>query len=110
MSSRLSVQIDRYVEAYQPGIIECSFIDAYGVKHLIIEKMPYVTDEDLWWNSVYPRPGSIECQIVKEFTDQNGDRLVRVDTELLRQIQSTTGTTQFVVHRGQVQVDGGMLP
>lgn len=60
----LRVQIVRFVEAYQPGIVECQFHDADGKIHSIIGKMPYFTDADLWFDSEYPQPGEVECRVL----------------------------------------------
>jgi hypothetical protein len=60
----LRIQIVRYVEAYQPGIIECQFCDAGGQMHSIIGKLPYFTSADLWFDSDYPQPGEVECRVL----------------------------------------------
>lgn len=60
----LRVQIVRYVEAYQPGIIECQFRDADGQMHSIIGKLPHFTGADLWFDSDYPQPGEVECRVL----------------------------------------------
>lgn len=54
----------RFVEAYQPGIVECQFQDAEGQVHSIIGKMPYFTDANLWFDSKYPQPGEVECKVL----------------------------------------------
>ena len=60
----LRVKIVRFVEAYQPGIVECQFHDADGRVHSIIGKMPYFTDAELWFDSEYPQPGEVECRVL----------------------------------------------
>jgi hypothetical protein len=60
----LRVQIVRYVETYQPGIVECQFVDADGQPHSIVGKLPYFTGADLWLDSEYPQPGEVECRIL----------------------------------------------
>jgi hypothetical protein len=45
----------RFVEAYQPGIVECQFRDADGQTHSIVGKMPCFTAADLWFDSEYPQ-------------------------------------------------------
>jgi hypothetical protein len=52
----IAVAIVRFVEAYQPDIVECRLTDAAGREHLIEEKGPVVTLEDLRIDSDYPRP------------------------------------------------------
>jgi hypothetical protein len=60
----LRVQIVRYAEAYQPGIVECQFRDADGQMHSIVGKLPYFTAADLWWDSDYPQPGQVDCRVL----------------------------------------------
>jgi hypothetical protein len=61
---RLRVLIVRFVDEYQPGIVECQFRDADGKMHSIVGKVPYFTGEDLWSDSEYPQPGTVECQVL----------------------------------------------
>ncbi len=103
MTTVLEVQIDRFVDEYQPGIVECSLIDGHGKKHLFIEKLPIVTDADLWSDSLYPAPGAIACEIKREFEDPNGQTLLEVSTELPWHVESTEGETRFVVRASQVR-------
>ena len=60
----LRVQIVRFVDEYQPGIVECQFRDADGQMHSIIGKLPYFTSADLWSDSEYPQPGEVECRVL----------------------------------------------
>ena len=43
----IKVEISKYVDDYQPGVVECVFIDARGKKHFIVEKLPIITTADL---------------------------------------------------------------
>ncbi len=52
------------MKAYEPGIVECQFRDADDQLHSIIGKMPYFTASDLWWDSEYPQPGEVRCQVL----------------------------------------------
>jgi hypothetical protein len=91
----LRVQIVRFVEAHQPGIVECQFRDASGQMHSIIGKMPYFTSADLRFDSEYPQPGEVEClmlgstvhgevriRLSKETTDGKSDVVVP-ETDLI---------------------------
>jgi hypothetical protein len=60
----LRVQIIRFIEAYQPGIVECQFRDAHGQMHSIVGKLPYFTEANLWFDSEYPQPGEVDCQVL----------------------------------------------
>ncbi|MDD3481748.1 hypothetical protein [Azovibrio restrictus] len=58
----VSVQIVRFVDDYQPGIVECQLVDAEG-GHFFIDKVPIVAAEDLCLDSSYPADGAIACEI-----------------------------------------------
>ena len=60
----LRVQIVRFVEAYQPGIVECQFCDSEGQTHSIVGKLPYFTAANLWFDSEYPQPGEVDCRVL----------------------------------------------
>jgi len=98
----LAVRITRFVDDYPPGFVECSLLDAQGRLHLFVEKAPVVSTENLWSDSVYPRDGTIDCEVQAEWVDEAGRRLVRVDTERPWVVESTDGLTQFVVLASQV--------
>jgi hypothetical protein len=71
--------------------------DASGQEHLFIEKIPVVTTEDLWSSSAYPKAGWIACEVVAEWVDVNGRALSRITTASPWDIESTLGTTEFIV-------------
>lgn len=98
----LAVQISRFVDEYQPGFVECVLVDALGHSHLIVEKVPIVSGEDLRSTSNYPRNGEIKCEVEAEWTDEAGRLLLRVNTEQPWHVESTTGETKFVVLSAQV--------
>ena len=54
----------RFVDEYQPGIVECQFRDSDGQTHAIIGKIPYFTSANLWSDSEYPQPGDVECRVL----------------------------------------------
>ena len=97
----LKVEISRFVEAGQPNVVECIFIDAYGKKHSIIEKVPVVSSEDLNADSFYPRSGVIACQVVQR--KRHGDsEIVEIDTAIQWHIGSIVGQNCFEVLPGQL--------
>jgi hypothetical protein len=100
--SEIRVQITRFVEAYQPGLVECQLIDAWGKTWTFIEKIPVVTSENIWENTCYPQPGVIACRIVNEQIDAAGRRILTVDTEDPWGIESVTGEKRFDVLLEQV--------
>ena len=103
----LKVTIARFVDDHQPGFVECTFSDARGISHSIIEKVPVISAEDLWIDSEYPRAGEIECTVLERCTDARGDDLARIDTELPDHIESARGETEFVVFWSQIASGSG---
>jgi hypothetical protein len=93
----LSVQIVRFVEEYQPPIVESEFYDADGHRHTFVEKVAIFTSEWLRPDSIYPQPGGIRCEIVARWQDSRGRELVRISTERPDGVESTQGLSQFVV-------------
>jgi hypothetical protein len=93
----LDVEIVRFVNPHQPGVVECSLTDAWGGEHRFIEKVPVVTSEDLTESSSYPRRGVIACGVVQRFLDPDGREIVTIDTMTPWGIESKEGHTQFDV-------------
>ena len=91
------IQISRFVDDRQPGFVECVLVDAFGKAHVFIEKVPVVTTENLLPTSTYPTAGTLDCEIVAEWTDDSGRALMRIDTERPWGVESTEGLTEFVV-------------
>ncbi len=92
----IKVQITRFVDAGQPGFVECQFVDAHNQTWTFIEKLPIVTTVDLWSDSPYPQPGVIDCEVVKRFKDAVGE-IVAVTTEKPWHVESIDGETQFEI-------------
>jgi len=76
----LSVQIVRFVDEYQPGIVACDFLDAAGHCNTIIAKIPLVSMKDLDAGSTYPRPGGVGYEVIARWRDTDNRELVRVST------------------------------
>jgi hypothetical protein len=96
--SGIKVQITRFVDEHQPGIIECQFVDANGRTWSFIEKAPIVSAEDLWSDSDYPQPGVIDCEVIERSTDVQG-AIFTVDTQRPWGVESIDGTTRFVIRQ-----------
>jgi hypothetical protein len=77
-------------------------VDAFGQSHFFIEKIPIVTAEDLWSNSVYPRQGEIAIERLAEWKDEKGYWITRVSTKRPWGTESATGETEFVVLASQI--------
>jgi hypothetical protein len=93
----IRVSIVRFVDANEPGWVECRFIDAGGVQHVFIEKAPIVSSENLWTDTVYPRPGVLACTVIVEHTDK--PETVTVDTDQPWGVASREGQSRFEVLR-----------
>jgi hypothetical protein len=96
-SRDVAVQIVRFVDAHNPGVVECTLIDAEGVTHSFIDKVPIFTNEMLVADSLYPQPGSLGCTILAQWQDSKGRSLMRINT-----IESTEGLSAFVVLSAQL--------
>jgi hypothetical protein len=99
----LKVAITRFVDDHQPGFVECTFVDARGIAHTVIEKVPIVTTEHLSRDSQYPREGAIACTIVGRTVRADGELLMRVDTTLPDHVESQQGETVFEVSESLVE-------
>ena len=95
----LAVQIVRFVDAHQPGFVECALVDAEGREHRFVEKMPIVTLDHLNERSQYPQPGVIACEVEASWLEPDGRALVRVTTERPWGVESVEGQSRFVVLR-----------
>ena len=93
----IRVQIVRWVDDYQPGIVECSFVDRFGRERTFIEKLPYVSDVQLSESSNYPQPGAIACTVISRTRDRAGREVAEVDTEIPFSIEAIDGETRFHV-------------
>lgn len=95
----LTIQVVRFVDVTQPGWVECEFVDAAGHLHTLRDKVPIFTNEDLDANSRYPRHGTAACEVLEQWQDSQGRKLVRITTDRPYGIESVEGLTEFVVLR-----------
>lgn len=98
----LAVQIVRFVDDYQPGIVACEFSDAHGKRHTLIDKVPFFTAENLDSSSPYPLPGVAPCEVPSRWRDDSGRELARITLEKPDALASTEALTEFVVLAGQL--------
>jgi hypothetical protein len=104
----IKVKIERFTDDWQPGFVECCFVDALGNLHVFEEKVPIVSLEDLTAQSVYPRDGVIACSLIASRAGADGREVVTVDTEQPWVIESKAGQSRFDVFRNQlVEFDWG---
>jgi hypothetical protein len=98
----VTIEISRFADSYQPGLVECVLVDADGRTHTFVEKFRIVSGEDLLPDSVYPRAGAIPCEIVRHWSDQSQRNLVNITTARPRDVESSTGQQRFVVLSSQI--------
>lgn len=91
----IKVKITRFISNNQPGIVECKFKDAWDKEFKIEEKIPVVTADHLNENSEYPQDGVVACQMIKEWEDKDGRKLVTIDIDKPWAIETIDGLTQF---------------
>jgi hypothetical protein len=97
--------ITRFVDDYQPGVVECRFVDAHGAEHVFVLKTPYVTSEWLAADSTYPVPGSIACRVIANNKTVQGDGVITVDTREPDAVESLAGISRFEVFADQLTED-----
>ena len=78
---QLPVAIVRWVENYQPGIVEISLLDRFGHDWRLTEKVPMVTNADLDEGSSYPQPGYVACRILTKGIDAGGRAVAIVEID-----------------------------
>jgi hypothetical protein len=98
----VSVQITRYVDDHFAGFVECVLVDAFGLSHTFVEKVPVVSTDHLSAASTYPCASAIECTILREWQDATGVALAVVCTAKPWGIASTNGLTEFTVFASQL--------
>jgi hypothetical protein len=98
----LAVQIVRFVEDTQPGVVACEFVDAEGRRYTLVDKVPAFSAERLDAASAYPQPGVVRCEVVSRWRDGRGRELVRVTADKPDGIESTEGLAEFVVLSSQL--------
>lgn len=91
----IKVKITRFISNDQPGVVECKFKDAWDKEFKIEEKIPVVTTSQLNENSKYPQDGVVACEMIKEWEDKEGRKLVTIDIDKPWAIETIDGLTQF---------------
>lgn len=99
----LAVDIVRFEDDCQPGIVACEFTDASGQRHTVIDKVPIFTCIPLDGSSKYPQPGTARCTVLTRWRDEGGRELVNISTAKPDGIESSEGLSEFVVLFDQIQ-------
>jgi hypothetical protein len=100
----LTVQIVRFVDDDQPGIVECEFTDVAGRPHRLIDKAPIFTTATLTADSMYPQPGAVRCKLLRVWRDADGRIFFTISTADPFSIETREGLTEFDVLPSQVSV------
>lgn len=94
--------IVKFVQHHQPNIVECALTDANDRVWSIVDKVAIFTGEYLDEASSYPQPGTIPCEIVREWVDADGLRRCVIDISRGRYTEAKDGETQFEVFADQI--------
>ncbi|MFM9426447.1 hypothetical protein RCH10_002895 [Variovorax sp. GrIS 2.14] len=99
----ITVEITRLVDdsAY-PRLVECLLVDAQGHAHRFVEKDAVVSATPVIVVGL-PRPGVLACEVELECVDAAGRALVRVSTTRPWGVESTAGSSTFVLLAEQLQ-------
>jgi hypothetical protein len=98
----VAVEVTRFVDASFPGWVEFVLQDARGENWFFVDKVPVVSAEGLSQASHYPRPATIECEVVAQPNAANAADLITIDTSRPWGIEAKDGTSKFVVHQSQL--------
>jgi hypothetical protein len=101
--AELAVEIVRFVDDCQPGIVASEFIDAGGRRHTFIDKIPaFSADFTLDSNSNYPQRGAVRCTVLNRGSEVQGRELVSISTAEPDGVESTEELAEFVVFGTQL--------
>jgi|SRR5215470_12338190 len=98
----LRVDIVGFVDESFPGFVRCAFSDADGNRHTFIEKIPVVTTQDLWNDSIYPQQGSVPCERVECLKGEAERGLVHVTLDVGDSMDQPGYSEQFKVRETQL--------
>jgi len=91
----IKIKISNFISNDQPGFVECKLIDAWNKEHTVQDKVPIFTDSYLDEKSNYPQEGVIACELIKQWTDQNGRKIYTITTEKPWAVETIEGLTEF---------------
>lgn len=99
----IAVEISQVVDdSGFPTFVECFLIDAMGEIHRFVEKEPVVSATAIDIESL-PAPGVIACEVESEWLDSEGRLVVRAATTRPWGVESTAGSSSFVVLAAQLR-------
>ncbi|PIF76589.1 hypothetical protein CLU95_3756 [Variovorax sp. 54] len=97
------VEIAQVVDdsAYPP-LVECLLVDAKGQTHRFVEKDAIVTSTAVVIGAL-PALGVIACEVESQWVDSEGRSLVSAVTTRPWGVESTAGSSNFVVFAEQLR-------
>lgn len=98
----IKILITDFIDEHQPGFVKCKFYDALGKQHIVLEKIPVVTDKYLDINSAYPQDGVIACEVIEEGESLNGQKIFKINTANPWGVETIDGFTEFAVFEEQI--------
>jgi lactoylglutathione lyase len=103
----IRVEIVSFVDAHFPGFVSSKFKDVWGREHIIIDKVPVVSEMSLNAESQYPQEGKMGCEIIREWINADGRTINTVDTAQFCGVETTEGKTAFDVFEDQlIEING----
>jgi hypothetical protein len=106
MWHNVKVEILRIADTHQPSFVACVVRDTSGREWVLWDKAPIFSKDSLDEHSIYPQPGQAACEIVREWTDEQGRRRCLVDLEHPCDISTRDGEHQFEVFIDQIVAEG----
>jgi hypothetical protein len=98
------LKIVRCISEEFPGFVAGELVDAYGRTHTFVDKGPVIAGDYLTAESGFPCAGVLACEIMQQWTSDDGRELVRITTERPWDVPSTENEYQFVVLAEQLIV------
>ena len=101
----IRVESIEFVDSSQPGWVACTFLDADGELHRIIDKVPLFTGASLWSDSKYPQPGIIECHVLERISSPSGN-FVRISIKPYH-YEITNEASEFLINEADLLSGSG---
>jgi hypothetical protein len=96
----LMADIFEYSFDYFPGHVSCNFTDAFGKIHYVNEKIPVISDENIWFynkSTILPQKGYIAGEIINK---ENG--IINFSTIRPWGIETDENINVFFVYDNQI--------
>lgn len=100
----ISIEITRVVDdSVFPHLVQALLVDAQGHAHWFVEKDAILSSTPIAVNEL-PRQGLLACEVLLQWVDLAGRSLVRASTMKPWGVESTAGSSDFVVLAEQLKV------